>query len=714
MMMHIPLLLVALQGAGSSPPPQDTILPEPDSAAMATAYDSPETRELVRLARRQRAGLDASVFHYTATSRQRISVGVRALRRDRLVYRREAASSIEWWRDRPSRVTVEGAREVIPVALDGVRVPDDIEDWAREFLPEPGDDRLWVTVSGDDGFAWHPLVENGESAYRYATGDTTVIRLPDGREYRLVELRVTPRERDIRWITGSFWIELDGHAIVQAVFRPSREFDLERDLPTLEEDADEDIDEIPGLLKPIRFDVRYITVEYGLWELRWWMPRLMAFSGHVQVGAARMPITLELLYSDYHVEADRYGLPELPPVIRELAGDTTVEPRPYAYDVDVIVPEDTASLLTSPLLAGSIFEQGETLISEGEIRQLADRLQGLPPTPWAVGRPRFTPPWSLGTGLLRYNRVEGLSAGARLDWDFARARLDVEARFGFADHEPRGQLGIEVPTLHRQWRVAGYHRLVSVDPALRPFGVANSLAALTFARDDGMYFGATGAEVVVTPAVGEGRYELRLYGERQRGVTAETDFSLFESGDGFRPNIEAWPADQVGIAARVDAHRGLDPTGFRWGGWLEARAETGDATFVRPGVGFYLTAPFPLSQLIAFEVASGTTFSDSLPAQSRWYLGGPPSLRGFAGASFAGPDYARARAEMASEFPAARLALFGDVGWAGDFESYDASQVAFSAGIGASFLDGLVRLDLARAIQPEEQWRLELYLDALF
>jgi hypothetical protein len=34
-----------------------------------------------------------------------------------------------------------------------------------------------------------------------------------------------------------------------------------------------------------------------------------------------------------------------------------------------------------------------------------------------------------------------------------------------------------------------------------------------------------------------------------------------------------------------------------------------------------------------------------------------------------------------------------------------------SAGIGASTLDGLIRLDVARAISPGTQWRLDLYFE---
>jgi hypothetical protein len=402
--MRIALLVAVLQGvtADVEPTSPDTLRLVPDSTAMATAYRDSTARELVRLARGQRDVIDASVFRYTATSHQRVSVGIRALRRDRLLFRRETASVIHWRRDGPSRVIVEGAREAVPIALEGIRVPEDIADWAREFVPEPGDERLFAAPT-EGGFAWHPLIEGGEALYRYATGDTTRIRLPEGREIRLAELRVTPRERDIRVVTGSFWIDLDTHSIVQAVFRPAREFDLERDLPIIEPDDEEDLDEIPALLKPIRFDVRYVTVEYGLWEMRWWMPRLMAFEGHVQVGVARMPVSLEVRYSDYVVEPDPFGLPELPPLIRHLAGDPTSRPTEYSYPIRVEVP-DSAGLLDSPLLTESFYASGEALLSERELRELGDRLGALPPAPWEVGRPTVTWPWVPGGGLLRYNR----------------------------------------------------------------------------------------------------------------------------------------------------------------------------------------------------------------------------------------------------------------------------------------------------------------------
>ncbi len=717
----LPILLAALQTVTATvhaPPRADTVLPPADSASIATAFADAGTRELVRLARRQLGVIDASVFRYSAISRQRISVGIRALRRDRLLFRRESASVLDWRRDGASRVEVVGAREVIPMAVAGVRVPEDLESWGRAFIPEPGDDRLFVNPTGS-GFAWHPLVEGGESLYRYATGDTTVIGLPDGRDVRLVELRVTPRVPDIRVVAGSFWIELDHHSIVQAVFRPSRDFDFDRDHAAFDSDDDSDV---PAFLKPVRLDVRYITVEYGLWEMRWWMPRLMAFEGSLQTGPLRFPVTIELTYSDYTVEGDRHGLPELPPVVLRLAGDPHGEARTHRYPIRVVVA-DTSQLVDSPYLPGSIFAAGDRLIPAREIRELGDRLGSLPSPPWHVERPVVTLPWQPGRGLLRYNRVEGLSAGGRMDLELGRGRLDLTGRLGSADLVPNVELGIDIPTFRHDWRVAGYHRLASADPTSHPFGIRNSLGALLFGRDDGIYYRASGAELLIDPASGAGFFRARVYAERQARADHNTDFSLrrvFNEGHRFAPNIEAHRADQVGAALGFGWDRGLDPAGSRWAAWVDARGETGTYAFLQPGVTLSGGVPLPGRLVGVVEVGAGTTFGSAdahgliAPLQSHWFIGGPATLRGFPSGAFAGQDYGRVRVEVANRMPAARLVLFGDAGWAGTFDEFHARQAGVSAGAGASLLDGLLRVDLARSLNPTRDWRLDVYSELLF
>ena len=711
------LLATALQVPPPPPPDtsptRDTVLVA-SAADMATAYADEETRELVRRARGHRGTLAESIFRYRAVVRQRVSVGIRALMRDRLIFRREMAAEVDWRRDAPPRVHVLGAREAVPVAMPGIRVADNIMGEARGLVMDPAEDLLMV-MPNDDGFAWHPLIEGGEAVYTYATGDTTIIRLPDGRELRIVELRVTPRRRDIRLVTGSFWVELDDYALVQAVFRPSRDFDLERDLPELEEDGQAEVDEVPDILKPIGFDVRYITMEFGFWELEWWMPRMVAFSGYARVGAVRIPVEFEISYSDYRIETDRYGLPSLPVPIRELVGPAFKKPRPRPYsEVTIVTMADSAELLESELLPESFFSAGEALITEGEIRELGRRLGALPPAPWQTAPPRVSLPWETPS-LVRYNRIEGLSAGARVDWDLGRARLDATARIATEAPVPVAELGAATTGPFRRWRAAAYRRLAPSDPALRPLGPGNSINALLFGRDDGMYHRTLGLEALLTPAEGSA-YRVRVYGERQDDAERSAHFSLprlFGSDRTFRPNIDAATATQAGMDLAVGGIRGLDPNGFRFGAWLDVKAETGDYDFVRPALTLRVGFPLPLRLIGGIEAAAGTTLGDS-PIQSRWFVGGSPTLRGFPGGWAAAAEYGRARAEVATDFPAARIALFSDAAWAGPLADFDRDLALVSAGAGASFLDGLIRLDVARAIQPVTRWRVDLYLDAMF
>jgi hypothetical protein len=80
-----------------------------------------------------------------------------------------------------------------------------------------------------------------------------------------------------------------------------------------------------------------------------------------------------------------------------------------------------------------------------------------------------------------------------------------------------------------------------------------------------------------------------------------------------------------------------------------------------------------------------------------------------------GPGFWRARAEAATPLPAFRLAFFADAGWAGaaTSDAFRASRPLLSAGAGISALDGILRLDVARALRAPTGWRLHLYMDAL-
>jgi hypothetical protein len=315
--------------------------------------------------------------------------------------------------------------------------------------------------------------------------------------------------------------------------------------------------------------------------------------------------------------------------------------------------------------------------------------------------------------LLRYNRIEGLSVGARADLGLGRASADATVRIGIADLVPNAELGVSRSGVSSRQRVALFRRLDSVGADDRSLGVGNSLSALLFGRDDGDYFRALGAEITRDPISSADGLSWRAYYEHQTRATPNTDFSLPNLfGDAaFRENILADAADQAGVEVVLRGTRGLDPAGWRGSAALTLQGETGSYQFFRPGLRLSGTAPLPKSLVGSLEVAGGSAFGE-VPVQSLWYLGGANTLRGYAGNSARGNAFWRGRAEVAGAAPGARIVLFSDAGWAGNRGDVQLDPLLLSAGAGVSFLDGLVRLDLARALREPEGWRLDLHLDA--
>ena len=103
----------------------------------------------------------------------------------------------------------------------------------------------------------------------------------------------------------------------------------------------------------------------------------------------------------------------------------------------------------------------------------------------------------------------------------------------------------------------------------------------------------------------------------------------------------------------------------------------------------------------------------SVPTQRLWYIGGGQTVRGMLPGELAGNAYWLARAELGSSFVAVRPVVFADLGWAGGRgDWFHESAPLQSVGVGASFLDGLLRFDVAKAIRPSHGLRLYFSVDA--
>ena len=707
----------------------------------SSAYLDAAARRLVAAARTRRETIDRSISAYQVTMRERIGVGIRALRRDRMLYRREITLHIAWSRDSITRIEVVGARQTIPAAIPEPSLPEDLKSDAPDYAFDLANDRLTVGWSGgrdeeqrdsttdstrrhggDIEFR-HPLAPGSERYYRFASGDSSVVMFPDGRTIRLRELRIIPRRLDFRLMSGSFWIDEDTHGVVRALIRPARPFDFEQDV---EDNAGE---KIPGFLKPIRGEVRYLTIDYGLSHGRWWLPRLIAMDAVATAGSfLQMPMRYERVYDDYEVTGDTSVRLAARPAPRARASEAedsaawaNCHAREKAEQVScschnaecrvarVLISTDTAALIASPALPPPFGSTSDTLISEGELRELTQGIGDLPQAPWQFHVRR--PSW----GLARFNRVEGLALGAKGEIDLGRLKADGAARIATSDGEADLQAGLLRATTGTDWRLTGYHRLAAVDPTAHSLSIGNSLGALVLGRDDGDYFRATGVELAVRPAVTlPQRFEVRVYAERQRRALKRTDFSLphaLHDDHVFRPNIVADSADQVGAGLTLRAQRGIDPARPQISTDVALDGGGGTFGFVRASGTLRITTPLGKQVSGAVELGGGSS-AGTVPVQSRWYLGGPGTLRGYSGDVISGDAFWRARLEVGNQWPAARVVLFTDVGRAGPRDHLSLARSLAGVGVGASFIDGLIRFDLSRAIRTPTGWRLDLYTDA--
>ncbi|MEP7324820.1 MAG: BamA/TamA family outer membrane protein [Gemmatimonadota bacterium] len=728
-----------------------------DSAAHAVPADTYPDSATAALVGRLRAARDRNerlVTGYTATVKQRIGFGVRAWSRDRMMYRQELVARIDWKRDAPSTIHMIGAREGIPVAQRGDKIPDDLDNEASSLVINPAQDYLRLIEGDKDGFVY-PLTEGREADYRFQAGDTITISLPTGQRIRLLSIQVIPRRDDWHLIAGTFWFDADSYGLVRAVFRPARPYEFRRDA------APEDRKDTPRWVNAVA-EVKVISLEYGLYESRWWMPRYVAIEATATMGSVTFPLRIEREYADYTVKGGTPPPPgssfrpagtvrrdDEPDEPDEAVGDSTEQQRvadsvsavvktcvdeatrnnegssrravrtrirmctrePSDSNLVVVVPEDTTSLLTSPELGPPILAMGD-LINESELRGLTESIHDLPSAPT---RPRVVLPSGLSALLAhaRYNRVEALSLGAQGRIDLGSFAIRGSARLGIADLVPNGELTLARRGTNSGVSLTGYRRLAAANPEVQPFGPINSTLGLLAQRDDGEYFRTLGTELTARNA-NSGWWSWRMYVERETPARVETSASiphLFDSDHHFRPNIQADTATEAGAALTLRGNRPLSRS-VALGGELTVDGATGDFDLARSAatVRLVLTPAGPLAA--AVSVSAGTSIG-AVPVQSRFFLGGASSLRGYPGGTLSGDAYWAGRVEIANSFPAVRLALFSDVGWAGNRDGFWQGRPLIGAGVGASFLDGLLRLDLARGLRAPTGWRLEFYVDGI-
>jgi hypothetical protein len=715
------------------------------AALLADAYRDATARELLERARAARLEHDSSLFAYDARTLQRVSagLGLRATSRERLMFRTESATRVRWHRESGVWIDVEGTRTAVPMAFPGARaIAGTLEMSPVPYFP--GREGLlrfsgMERVTDQEGLFIHPLADGAEAYYRYETGDTISYSLPDGRTIRIVEVNVRAREPAFDLILGSLWFDLASAQIVRAAYRPAAPFDIEKLVK--EEEGEDEFDDVPRAMRPLLFPMiatlEAFTIEYGLHRGRWWLPRVQSVNGRVQIGVMRSPFEVFESFTYSAVNGDE----RLPAVVVDTGprppshvqinvggkknkrddfgfgdcapGDTMTRTElryKETLPIAIRIPCDTAALARSPALPTSIFDPSDELFGAREREELERELGGGLVPEWS---PRAVDFSFLERGMLRFNRVEGLSAGAAMSQELGRGlSWTLGGRLGTADLEPNGELRLVRGDAIRGIAIGVYRRLAVVDDWGAPLGLGNSVNALLFGRDEGFYYRTTGAELSGV----NGPVEWRVFAEQQRTADVETQFSVphLINGFVFRENVMATRADLAGASVRVPFSLGLDPQALRLSGVLRLEGATGDLDYGRGALDVTLSRTLPWRLAGALTMSGGTTAGD-VPTQRLWYLGGTHTVRGHAIGTNEGDAYWLGRAELSTDQLAFRPVVFFDAGWAGSRDDWaHPGQPMLGAGLGWSILEGLIRFDIAKAIRPNGGVKALLYLDANF
>ena len=780
-------------------------------SALASAFSDPEARAILARAREARVQQDSALTAYRATATQRISMGLgaRKLGLEKLLFRGDNVAEISWRRDVGVRVRPIGSRVTVPMA--GSSSGDFSSAISIPYFP--GREALWFPSSNfgvvktdiDEREVIHPIANGAEAYYKYASGDSINITVDGGRVIKLRELKITARRPQWRLFVGSFWFDRDGGQLVRAAYRLAVDIELwdvaseesaydaleakeigrlrdslararlPRDLYVKDSttraararaQGDSSDDEPPALVKalfrPAKAKLDAITVEYGLFQGKFWLPRANSATASVQIGFIRTPFTIDEKFTYSDVNGD-FTLAAIPAVrLSRAPGDSTPRDSSFttgAGSVNISIgddgkaPTDTTRLSTSERTRRRLCANDSTFTRvesryDGALRIAydvpcdLDKLKNSPSLPPAVTsseelfdlrardellsaldlslQPEFAPQLPTirtGSDLIRYNRVEGLSVGVLATQVLgAGYTLRAQGRIGHADLHANGELSLARSNGARTVTGAVYHRLAAVNPEWGgALSLGASLPVFLYARDEGFYFRTYGLELTDHREMRKGSLDVRLFTERQ-WTAGDSDvvntFSMARLlGDRrFRENFGSEPADVTGLSvtynrALIDRPRGLRLI-------TTTRAEAGTGTFEYARGSFESTITKPVGPFAtALTGAIGSSLG-RMPLQRAWNVGGLRTVRGQIAGTQSGDAFWLARAELGTRGGIIRPVGFFDIGWAGGRKTFGQMQPQRGAGIGFGALDGLLRVDFSRGLYPSKRWRTDFYLEA--
>lgn len=787
-------------------------------SASASAFSDPEAKRILLRAREARVRQDSALTAYKATATQRISMGLGAKRLglEKLLFRGDNVAEISWRRNVGVRVRPIGSRMTVPMGGDA---KGDFSG-AISIPYFPGRESLWFPSSNfgvvksdiDEREVIHPLANGAETYYTYATGDSVDIRLDGGRVIKLRELRITARRPDWRVFVGSFWFDRDGGQLVRAAYRLAMDLEI-WDVASEQSEADTQLNReadrlrdsiarvrmprdvyvkdsvmrapqvtaranntgndedapawVKATLRPAKAKLDAISVEYGLYQGKFWLPRANSATASMQLGFVRTPFSIDEKFTYEDVNGD-FSLAAIPAARWSgAARDTTARDTTMVTggnDVNITVgggrgnagkatPPDTTKMSASARARYRLCQKDSTYTRvesryEGALRIAYDmpcdaaKLANSPALPPAVVSDEelfdlkardallsaldmsLQPGWMpqmptvrVGSDLLRFNRVEGVSAGVHVSQVLgAGYTLNAVGRIGHADLRANGELSLARSNGARTVTATVYHRLAATNPEWGGgLSLGPSLPAFIYGRDEGFYYRTVGAELIERRERRRGVLEYKLFLERQwtaGDTNVANTFSLARliADRRFRRNIEAEGLSVTGVSGMYSRVLLDRPQGLRATTVLNGEAGTGTFQYARASVEGTVTRPVSRFST-ALTGAIGSSVGD-VPRQRGWFVGGVRTVRGQIAGTQDGDAFWLARAEVGTKQGFFRPVGFFDVGWAGSRNAFGKVKPQRGAGVGVGVLDGLIRVDFSRGLYPLKRWRTDFYLSA--
>ena len=704
----------------------------------------------------RKADAGPAIDAYTAVIRERMGVELPDYRRSRPWFSGERTARFRWSREEPTIVHVLGAGWRDPsLGPDGAEFFPGLR--AERFAVDPLGDpfRFGLAVFGPalaDPGTRSPLEPGSERHYQFRSGDTISVRLGADRVLRAVAVAVIPRYPSVRLVSAIMWIDPESFGLVRVAYRLAKPIDREMSwrlrrggswrlglgFDTGAVDSSDDgieadsalasdsattrpgiVDRlvngmINGAMPRLELDISTVIADYGLWEMRHWLPRSVTWKGHVAAtegvtasGYAPPPIPATI---DWTVEIEdiREGGAETAPGVPATAaealrlwlqeGDSVSGKLEEAEpgETVTITPADRRALATSEHLPATLWEDDRRL-DNAALEQIASDLAAIgtgeggdragAPSPWTLDPPGTT------LRLLRYNPVEHLSVGTRLQRGFGWGRAALTARVGTRRLELPD---IDLTLLHdrpsHRMFVSFYRALRDADPGEGDTGTPGLYAT----GDAADFHRSHGAAIRILPPPSERNWlSLRLFAEQDTDIGTDNRRNRVGAGVAWRP----WWG-------------GLASGSFGGGGSASVRASVGDNPHVRAVVEGALVIPLASRISLGMQAAAARVWGE--PAlQDLWRIGGSGSwLRGHAEAVRAS-RIQMARLDLQRQIRFLRFSLFADWASAGGEDFY-------ALGAGLVYMDGLLRLDAARGLRrgrqggPEAVLRLHLLDGAFF